>query len=133
MELTKELEKLKAYYFGLDVEKFKIQYKLLKDNFTSEPEIKRIDEFMHKIAREASERDEKEMEEIRLRCHLILNREIIPFSYIANNYFSKSKEWLYQRLNGNLVNGKPAKFTSSEIETFNFALQDISKKIGSIA
>ena len=35
---------------------------------------------------------------------------------------------LYQRLNGNLVNGKPARFTPDELQTFNNALQDISKK-----
>ena len=46
-------------------------------------------------------------------------------------YFKKSKSWLYQRLNRNNINGKPVKFTKNEIETFNFAIQDISKKLGS--
>lgn len=31
-------------------------------------------------------------------------------------------------INGNLVNGKPARFTQEELQTFNNALQDISKK-----
>jgi hypothetical protein len=34
-------------------------------------------------------------------------------------------------VNGSIVNGKPAKFTPAEIDTLNYALQDISKKIGS--
>jgi len=38
---------------------------------------------------------------------------------------------LYQKINGCSVNGKPAKFTPEEISTLNFALQDISKDIGS--
>ena len=61
--------------------------------------------------------------------------DILPYisiSAIAKNYFGKSKEWFYQKVNGNIVNGKPAKFTEEEIKNLNFALQDISKKIGSV-
>lgn len=57
---------------------------------------------------------------------------IISISYIAKQYFNKSKDWLYQRINGNIVNGKPAQFNEKEIELLNHALQDISKKIGSV-
>ena len=62
--------------------------------------------------------------------------DILPYisvSSIAKNYFGKSKEWFYQKMNGNIVNGKPAKFTEEEIKNLNFALQDISKKIGSVS
>ncbi|MRJ09088.1 DUF5053 domain-containing protein [Ornithobacterium rhinotracheale] len=62
-------------------------------------------------------------------------KDILPFisvSFIAKNYFSKSKEWFYQRINGNIVNGKPAQFTEREKEILNFALHDLSKKIGSV-
>lgn len=61
--------------------------------------------------------------------------DILPYisvSAIAKNYFGKSKEWFYQKMNGNIVNGKPAKFTEEEIKNLNFALQDISKKISSV-
>ena len=61
--------------------------------------------------------------------------DILPYisvSAIAKNYFGKSKEWFYQKMNGNIVNGKPAKCTEEEIKNLNFALQDISKKIGSV-
>ncbi len=61
--------------------------------------------------------------------------DILPYisvSAIAKNYFGKSKEWFYQKMNGNIINGKPAKFTEEEIKNLNFALQDISKKIGSV-
>ena len=61
--------------------------------------------------------------------------DILPYisvSAIAKNYFGKSKEWFYQKMNGNIVTGKPAKFTEEEIKNLNFALQDISKKIGSV-
>ena len=46
-----------------------------------------------------------------------LIKEILPvisLPFIAKKYFGKTKEWLYQRINRNIVNGKPAKFTSEE-------------------
>jgi hypothetical protein len=132
MELKIELEKLERYFLNLDVNKFKEQYTLLKNDFTSESEIKQIDDFFNIMSKKLEEESEQTLDEIRLSCHLALNKEIIPFSYIAKNYFKKSKEWLYQRLNENIVNGKPAKFSESEVKTFNFALHDISKKINQI-
>lgn len=40
--------------------------------------------------------------------------EIINLSSVARNCFGKSRTWLYQRINGNKVNGKPAYFTRDE-------------------
>jgi len=40
---------------------------------------------------------------------------------------------LYQRINGNVVNGKPAQFTPDEVETLKFALNDLSKRLGSLS
>jgi len=133
MKLTDQLEILKIIHDAGDAEKFKEQYLFLKENFASESEVKAIEDFVDRMLKESMEESDRNMEEIRLRYHLILNKEIIPVSYIAKNYFKKSKEWMYQRINGNLVNGKPVKFSESEIKTFNYALQDIGKKIGSIA
>ena len=55
--------------------------------------------------------------------------DIISFSYIAKKYFGKSRNWLYQRINGYTINGKPAKFTQNEFQTFLNALEDISNTI----
>lgn len=60
---------------------------------------------------------------------------VIPalnLSFIAENYFHKSRSWFSQRLNGATVNGKPARFTSEELEVLAYALKDISKKIADI-
>ncbi|GHT39258.1 hypothetical protein FACS189437_02080 [Bacteroidia bacterium] len=136
MELKNELEKLRSYFKSVneeDVSKFKQQYKLLTENFTSESEVKQIENFMDTMVAEYMEESDKAMDDIRIRYHLIMNKEIIPLAYIARNYFKKSKNWLYQRLNGNVVNGKPANFSPSEIQTLHVALSDISNKIGSIA
>lgn len=53
----------------------------------------------------------------------------ISLAYIAETYFKKSRHWLYQRVNGLLVNGKPARFTQQEMETLNFALRDIGERL----
>ena len=62
----------------------------------------------------------KQMEDI-LPC--------ISLAYIAETYFKKSRQWLYQRVNGLMVNGKPAKFTPEELETLNYALQDMGQRL----
>ena len=54
---------------------------------------------------------------------------IVSVSYIAQKYFGRTRHWLYQRLNGSLVNGKPARFTAEEKKKLQEALQDISSII----
>ena len=50
----------------------------------------------------------------------------ISMSYIAKNYFGKSRSWLCQRINGLAVNGKEARFTEYEKATLDHALKDIA-------
>ena len=59
--------------------------------------------------------------------------EAISFSYIAKTYFGKSRGWLMQKVNGNVVNGKQAAFTDEERKQFRAALQDISKQLSAAA
>lgn len=58
--------------------------------------------------------------------------DAINFAYIARKYFGKSRSWLYQRIKGNLVNGKPAKFSPQEEEKFYAALNDIRTQLGAV-
>lgn len=53
----------------------------------------------------------------------------ISFASIAKEYFGKSRNWLYQRINGNIVNGKPAAFTEEEKLKLKQALKDIAAEI----
>lgn len=133
MELNNELDILKSLFAGNDISAFKKQVNKLKESFTSEAEINQINEYVDAMVKEEMDERKKSFNEIKLHAELILNKDIIPFSYIAKHYFKKSKAWFYQRLNGNSVNGKPVGFTQEEILTLNSALQDISKKIGSIS
>jgi len=57
----------------------------------------------------------------------------VSLSEIAEKYFKKSRQWLYQRLNGNIVNGVPAKFTNDEISTLKKALNEISENMRQVA
>lgn len=58
--------------------------------------------------------------------------KLLPLAYIAKHYFNKSRVWLYQRINGYPVRGKVYTLSDSEKAIFNNAVQEISKKIGSV-
>lgn len=59
--------------------------------------------------------------------------EAVSFSYIAKTYFGKSRAWLMQKVNGNIVNGKKAAFTPSESQQMREALLDLSEKLSKAA
>ena len=136
MELDKELKKLKGYMDANLEDDFKKQSDFIHTNFTSEANKKAIDDFISESVLELSSETEELIQEAEsLLVHVQLKEicEIVSMSYIAKKYFNKNRTWIYQKINGNLKNGKPAKFSNSEIQTFNYALRDISNKIGSIA
>lgn len=78
-----------------------------------------------KATAEACDDFARRAEETLLRDKLGELPEAVSFSYIARKYFGKSRNWLYQRLNGYTVNGKKARFTEGELRTFRHALDDI--------
>ena len=55
--------------------------------------------------------------------------KIVSITYIAETYFNKSRSWLGHRINGNIINGKPARFSPDELVTLKRALEDISDKM----
>lgn len=56
----------------------------------------------------------------------------LSLSYISRTYFGKTSTWLYQRINGNKVNGKEARFTREEAYQLQNALHDLGSKLSSI-
>jgi len=110
-----------------------ICYAQTKELFKKYPEQKdEIVAYLEKYVKKGMKEQGKRMKELALRVELCNNEEIIPLSYIARTYFKKSKSWLYQRINGNVVNGSPVTLSKEERIIFNNALKDISKRIGSI-
>jgi len=60
---------------------------------------------------------------------------VLPFlsvSFLAKNYFHRTPQWFYQRLNGNRVNGKTSRFTDDELTTLDIALHDISHRLSAV-
>jgi phage-related protein len=130
MNLREELKKMDGCV-GNEVA-FKRHYLWLKNNFTGEQDTKEIDDYAEKLLIQSMSETGEAIKAFTVKMQLSTNAEMIPLAYIAKRYFNKTKNWLYQRINGNIVNGKPAKFTDEEKKIFNDALKDISKKIGSI-
>lgn len=57
----------------------------------------------------------------------------INFSEVARKYFGRSAQWLTQRLHGNEVNGKPARFKPEEADKFAEALEDMAARLAAAA
>ena len=117
---------------GTDSPEFYDRMKDIATRYTSNDDKKVISEFVSDRLKEVDKKIDS-MEENAIKLQLQEVAEIVSLSYLAKKYFNRSRSWLYQRLNGNIVNGKPARFTEEELATFNNALQDISKKIGSLS
>ena len=59
--------------------------------------------------------------------------DYINLSKISKTYFGKTKSWLFQRLHGYTIHGKPAKFTDEEKKELSKALLHLSENIKSVA
>lgn len=90
---------------------------------------KHLDKELDTIACDVENIDKKLI--IREQIQDIAN--LVPMSYIAKEYFGKSRAWLYQRINGYKVRGKVYSLNDKEIEIFNRALKEIGEKIGSLS
>lgn len=116
--------------------------KELKKRFRSakQSDLALIDGEMEALASENPEGFAKAMldaaRETAEEAHKLLIKEklekilpIVSVSYLAKTYFSKTPQWFYQRLNGNIVNGKQAAFSTDELKKLTFALEDIGNKL----
>ena len=97
-----------------------------KDNSTPENDAL-FDDFIHNGVGQVADA----LESIRLRIEAE-EYKLLPLSYIATHYFGKSRAWLYQRINGMKVRGHRYTLNKEQRATFNAAVQDISRRIGSI-
>lgn len=106
----------------------------------SKEELGKIDIEMEHLAVENPEAFSKAMleaarqtvintEELRIKEKLDKILPIVSVSYLAKTYFGKTPQWFYQRLNGNIVNGKEARFSDQEIKVISKALNDIGDKL----
>lgn len=131
-ELKEKLEKMCA----LDWEsEGKTMAKEIAAQYTSPEEVALIQEYMDQCA-EGIIRD---LDQTIAYSHRVLTvkeqlkevSEIVSMKYIAEHYFNKSAAWLSQRINGTSVRGQVYGLKEKDIETLNYALHDIGKKLGS--
>lgn len=133
--LQKDLEILKQIMTSDNPDKMgEFQRKVDETNvlYPSEEDGNIIADFVLQCYEEIGNELDQVKNELTVRQQLADISGFISLSYIAKNYFGKSKQWLNNKINGCIVNGKPSKFTEEEKERLNHALNDLSKKLGSI-
>ena len=129
--MKKELEDLIEI---VGTKKFDKQLDLLHEKYKNRPGYKEeVAAFLKSRLAISAKNIEKAENAINLKKQLGEVSEIVSLSYIARTYFGKTRAWLHQRINGNMVNGKSAQFTGTELQQFQHALKDISKKLGSLS
>lgn len=113
------------------------RYTALSDEITakyqSPEEASEIADFLLNGYKELGQEAEEMKNYVTVKQQIAPYADIIPLGYIAKKYFGKSTAWLSQRINGTKVRGKVYTLSKEDLETFNFALQDISRKLGSIS
>lgn len=132
MNAEQRLKDLMSEYRSLKTEEEKIAFDAKMNRYllemTSEERNTFRKAFLASARRSVS--DAKEIkEEVELKLLLKEVDNYLSLSQIAQDYFGKSRSWLYQRINGAIVNGKPAQFTPEEQIRFSDALLDISNRI----
>lgn len=136
MDVQKELDKWKADFRQAKTTEEKNDHKKRFGEF-----LKTLDPVDGKAftmafiqgAKETKEELERINEAIRIKKDLEAINEFTSMSYIAKHYFGKTRHWLYQRINGSLVNGKTVSFSSEEKQKLATALKELSMKINNTA
>lgn len=125
------MQTIKEQFHALTAEFRATTSKERKDEITKE-----LQNLMATGGVEASEALEESFEALEQQVNEVWTKQSFGFvfdalsvTYIARTYFGKTRPWLSQKLNGNLVNGKPAQFTDSERKQLKNALADIGKRI----
>lgn len=134
--LKEELDELREIFRNITPEteeEYKKRFLSIQERYTSPEEVEAINEFMMSLYKVMDEKAEEVERLLTIQEQLRPFKEILPMSYIARTYFGKSSAWLQQRIYGYKVRGKVYTLSEKDIDTLNFALQDISKKIGSLS
>lgn len=128
-ELDLKLEELKNC-IGKTDEKSRAKFNELCAYLEEHKEEQEVQSKLEALYDQGMTRIETELKQ--LRSQIENEYELLPLSYIAREYFNKSRAWLYQRLNGYEVRGRVYSLNEKEKEIFNQAIQDIAQRIGSV-
>lgn len=128
MDVQKELERWKSDYIACNTPEEAAGHKKRFRAFLQalSPEDKKaFAQAFENGARESIEEAQALVKAAEIRQNL---EKVLPFasmSYIAQHYFGKTRQWLYQRINGSVVNGRLVKFTVDELNTLSIALSEL--------
>ena len=130
-----ELKELRELFNNMTPEKeeeYKARFLSIQERYTSPDDAEAIGDFIMDNFKYMNQEIEELDRMITIQEQLAKDKEIIPIAYIARTYFGKSTAWLQQRLYGYKVRGNVYKLSEKDLNIFNNALQDISKRIGSL-
>ena len=131
MEYTEMIDKVKA----LAVQNRAAQTEEEKDEVRRQMNIlKSIDPKAFAVAvGYMAKNTEQKVKELTMAEKLGEITDMVSMAYNAKAYFGKSRSWLAQKMNGNIVNGKTSQFSPDELAILRTALQDMSKKFGALS
>lgn len=131
-EITKVLEELKAVTGNSDMQSGARKAELMQWIVEhKEGHEKEIEAFMEEWLANM-EVENEEIKKVAIREQISEKAyKLIPWSYIAKNYFGKSVSWLTQRVNGYPVRGKVYTLTEEQKQILNRAFSEIGTFIGS--
>jgi len=110
-----------------EAEKSEVEAKLLNDFEKLSSEDKDMVRIM--FLDDFDDRAKKSLERIDISMKMLHVSQYVSLAYIADRFFGKSRQWLNNRLKGNLVNGKAASFTREEIKKLSDALIALSDEM----
>jgi len=121
---------LSDYHKASDLEKLEIEESIKNDYaLLSDDEKKEVQRIFLESRDEIIRQGKIAIKELTLKSELERVSQYISMSYIAKNYFGKSRQWLNNRIKGNTVNGKPVVFTGNELKQLSSALDNLSIEI----
>lgn len=88
-------------------------------------------EEIQRMAIERFEQFKRNYKPIEIKEAEIFN--VLNASYIAKRFFGRSRNWLYQKLNHNIKNGKEVKFTAEEYQKLKKAIETIAEELQTLA
>ncbi|MBR2630044.1 MAG: DUF5053 domain-containing protein [Bacteroidaceae bacterium] len=133
--LQEELKELGAIMNATTDEndtRYQEKFLYIKENYTTSEDAEAIADFMLSRFDSLNNKVEEFKKQLSIQEQFEQVKDIVSVSYIAKNYFGKSAAWLQQRIYGYKVRGKVYSLSNEDVNTFNHALQDISKRIGSL-
>ena len=128
MDAKRELKKWKDDFARAKTDQEKLEHKKRFNAYVNSLSPSDKKEFLNEFkkgARQAVDEAKRLAGIVERKKKLDKVLDFASMSYIAEHYFGKSRQWLYQRINGNLVNGKPADFTPEELKTLSLALSEL--------